>query len=200
MDEIVLRGMAKWPNVPAVYGWLALDRRGNWLIKGSRVGNPIVAEFIGRNYARDAEGRWYFQNGPQRVFVELAYTPLVYRLQALPATHGCELRAHTGQTAQAARAACIDEAETFVVDTDLGPGVIDDRDLAQLPAYLVGAGGHALDDDALIEAMQAPERAALGLRYRDATIPVRTIRSDEVGTRFDFIARPEPPPGVEACS
>jgi len=33
MDEIVLRSMAKWPDVPAVYGWLALDRRGSFRIK-----------------------------------------------------------------------------------------------------------------------------------------------------------------------
>ncbi|MFL6574046.1 MAG: DUF2946 family protein, partial [Burkholderiales bacterium] len=24
MDEIVARSLAKWPNVPAVYGWLSL--------------------------------------------------------------------------------------------------------------------------------------------------------------------------------
>ena len=33
MDPAVLRGMARWPDVPAVYGWLALDRRGNWRLK-----------------------------------------------------------------------------------------------------------------------------------------------------------------------
>jgi len=39
VDEAVLRSIAKWPNVPAVYGWLKLDRRGNWLIKGERIAN-----------------------------------------------------------------------------------------------------------------------------------------------------------------
>ena len=77
MDDIVVRSLAKWPNVPAVYGWLALDRRGNWLIKGERIGNAALREFIGRNYEADDAGRWYFQNGPQRVYVALAYTPLV---------------------------------------------------------------------------------------------------------------------------
>src|SRR5690242_19491998 len=71
MDEIVLRSMAKWPNVPDVYGWLSLDRRGNWLIKNERIGNLAFREFIGRNYQPDARGCWYFQNGPQRVFVKL---------------------------------------------------------------------------------------------------------------------------------
>src|SRR5687768_17067389 len=77
MDEIVVRSLAKWPNVPAVYGWLDLDRRGNWLIKGERIGNLALREFIARNYAADAQGRWFFQNGPQRVYVRLAYTPFV---------------------------------------------------------------------------------------------------------------------------
>src|SRR5215212_988120 len=80
MDDIVLRGLAKWPDVPAVYGWLTLDRRGNWLIKGDSISNAAVTAFIGRNYERDPEGRWFFQNGPQRVYVALAYTPLVYRV------------------------------------------------------------------------------------------------------------------------
>src|ERR1700693_3246190 len=73
MDEVVLRAIQKWPNVPSVYGWLSLDRRGNWSIKGEHIANPAIASFIGRNYARDEKGRWYFQNGPQRVFVTLVY-------------------------------------------------------------------------------------------------------------------------------
>jgi len=77
MDEIVARSLAKWPNVPAVYGWLELDRRGNWLIKGERIGNQALRDFIGRNYEADERGCWFFQNGPQRVYVRLAYTPFV---------------------------------------------------------------------------------------------------------------------------
>ena len=80
MDDIVLRGMAKWPNVPAVYGWLSLDRRGQWLLQGERISNPTVTAFIGRNYERDERGCWFFQNGPQRVFVQLDYAPLVLRV------------------------------------------------------------------------------------------------------------------------
>src|SRR2546422_6290676 len=66
MDELVARSLAKWPNVPAVYGWLALDRRGNWRIKGQRISNVALREFIARNYECDSQGRWFFQNGPQR--------------------------------------------------------------------------------------------------------------------------------------
>src|SRR5919204_365486 len=80
MDPLVARAMAKWPNVPAVYGWLALDRRGNWLIRSTsttqpfeRITNAALREFIARNYEADSAGRWYFQNGPQRVYVTIGY-------------------------------------------------------------------------------------------------------------------------------
>src|SRR2546421_1903149 len=91
MDEIVARSMAKWPNVPAVFGWLSLDRRGNWLIKGERIANHALREFISRNYEADDTGRWYFQNGPQRVYVALAYTPLIVHYE------GNALRDHCGR-------------------------------------------------------------------------------------------------------
>ena len=81
MDEMVIRSLARWPDVPAVYGWLSLDRRGNWRIKDERIANAALRDFIGRNYAADERGCWFFQNGPQRVFVSLAYTPLVVHFE-----------------------------------------------------------------------------------------------------------------------
>ena len=33
MDDIVKQAMAKWPNVPHCYGWLALDARGAWRMR-----------------------------------------------------------------------------------------------------------------------------------------------------------------------
>jgi len=90
MDNSVKLALAKWPNVPSCTGWLALDRRGNWRMRdeaaqhagspGTPIRHTALLGFINRNYGADATGRWYFQNGPQRVFVELAYTPWVVRL------------------------------------------------------------------------------------------------------------------------
>ena len=95
MDEQVLRGMARWPNVPAVFGWLALDRRGNWLLQGDAITNPTVTAYMGRNYERDGEGRWFFQNGPQRVYLDLEYTPYIYRAVNTP-DRPLALQSHTG--------------------------------------------------------------------------------------------------------
>jgi hypothetical protein len=127
MDEMVLRSMAKWPNVPDVYGWLALDRRGNWLIKNERIGNLALREFICRNYQPDARGRWYFQNGPQRVFVKLAYTPLVAHFE------GEALHDHCGR-AFILRQAFLDEEGSVLLDGDSGIALLDDRDLERFEA------------------------------------------------------------------
>ena len=122
MDEIVALSMAKWPNVPAVYGWLSLDRRGNWRIKGERVGNAALREFICRNYQADARGCWFFQNGPQRVFVALAYTPLVVHYE------GEALVDHCGRSFPCA-SYLQDEEGSVLVEGERGIALLDDRDL-----------------------------------------------------------------------
>ncbi len=138
MDETVLRSMAKWPDVPDVYGWLSLDRRGNWLIRSTsatptfeKIGNAALREFISRNYAPDASGRWFFQNGPQRVFVALAYTPLVLHFD------GAALFDHCGRPFQPEQA-FLDEEGSVLMLGKPGIGLLDDRDLA---AYADRAAG-----------------------------------------------------------
>ncbi len=48
--------------------------------KGSLLQHQKPIEFIARNYDGDAQGRRFFQNGPQRVYVELEATPLDLRV------------------------------------------------------------------------------------------------------------------------
>lgn len=130
MDDTVMRSMAKWPDVPDVYGWLALDRRGNWLIRSAsatpafeKIGNRALRDFIARNYQADARGCWYFQNGPQRVFVSLAYTPLVIHVD------GKVLVDHCGRPFQSGQAYLDDEGSVLMLGP-AGTGLLDDRDLA----------------------------------------------------------------------
>ncbi|MGH8661700.1 MAG: DUF2946 family protein [Burkholderiales bacterium] len=201
MDEIVLRGMAKWPNVPAVYGWLALDRRGQWLIKGDRISNRLVTEFIGRNYARDERGCWFFQNGPQRVFVALDYTPHVYRVASAGGAP-LALETSTASPVSAINGAWIDETGAALLDTEHGIGAVHDRDLDRLLPYFTDAAGAPLAEDALDELMsrlQEGREAPLWLRFRGASVRVEPIRSGTVAQRFGFRARPEPPAGEEVC-
>jgi hypothetical protein len=143
MDDLVKQAMAKWPNVPDCYDWLGLDERGHWYLrddaaqacgsfqssakgaKGSLLRHDKLIDFIHRNYARDAQGAWYFQNGPQRVYVELALTPLVWRL-----SDHFQLSAQTGQVATAT--ACYTDAEGRVYfDTPIGFGLLHTLDVGK---------------------------------------------------------------------
>ncbi|MEO7728476.1 MAG: DUF2946 family protein [Burkholderiales bacterium] len=203
MDDIVKQGMAKWPNVPAVYGWLSLDRRGHWLIKGERISNAIVADFIGRNYESDDQGRWFFQNGPQRVFISLDYTPFVYRLVG-NAEAGAEQRmeTHTKSAVAKINGAWIDEAGVVLMESAHGVGLVDDRDLEQLLASFTDARGGSLTEEAIaaaIERLQTGAAADLAFRYGGTAVPVAPIAAAEVPARFGFMPRPMQPAGQEEC-
>ncbi len=200
MDELVIRGMAKWPNVPAVYGWLSLDRRGHWLLKGERVTNPGIAAFFGRNYSHDDQGRWFFQNGPQRVYVTLDYTPHVYRATSLPG-EALALVSHSGTAATAINAAYVDDAGQLLLDTDLGIGLLHDADLeALLPRFNSSAGqaGEAALA-ATLDTLQAGNHAALDLDLGTTRIRVKPVRVAEVPARFGFVVCPVQPAGQEEC-
>jgi hypothetical protein len=203
MDDIVKQGMAKWPNVPNVFGWLGLNRRGKWLIKGEPIANPLVAEFIGRNYECDAQGRWFFQNGPQRVFVALDYTPFVYRLAWDPAPQApARIESHTGRIAHRIDSVWIDDAGIVLLATDCGVGLIDDRDLDGLLPSFTDARGAALTEDTIagaIDRLQAGVAADLCFRYGGNTVAVSPVAAGEVPAKFGFVQRPAQSAGQEEC-
>ncbi|HEX6005210.1 MAG TPA: DUF2946 family protein [Burkholderiales bacterium] len=202
MDEIVLRGMAKWPDVPAVYGWLALDRRGEWRIRGERVRNPAISAFIGRNYAVDDGGCWYFQNGPQRVYVRLDYTPYIYRVvNAVDAP--LALECHTGAAVNRIAGALLDESGTLLIETEHGIGLVDDRDLDRVLPFLIDANGAPLDEaiiTRLMETLENQQDVPLWLRVRETNVRVAPVRSVAVAQRYAFVADPQPHAGEPACA
>lgn len=151
MDEIVEAALRKWPNVPHCYGWLALDARGDWYmrderiqaagpfpqVKGSRILHEKLLGFIHRNYAADAQGCWYFQNGPQRVYVELESTPWVWRLDRR-GDGRFAVNSHSGRPAEV-QAAWLDEAGRLYLQCDLGIGLVHSLDMG-LAADAIEAG------------------------------------------------------------
>lgn len=144
MDDIVKQAMQKWPNVPHCYGWLGLDQRGDWYMrdaqvqaqgafaqaKGVRLEHEKLIAFIGRNYDADDRGCWYFQNGPQRVYVELQTAPWIWRIQ-----HHGEVLAHTGQTVSVIEA-LVDEAGLLYLLTREGLGLVHTQDVALASEHL----------------------------------------------------------------
>jgi hypothetical protein len=180
MDDIVKAALAKWPNVPHCYGWLGLDARGQWFMRDDRVqaAGPFAAladnaatpskgsllkhdkliEFIHRNYAADEAGQWFFQNGPQRVYVELEHTPYIWRLQP-----DGSVMAHTGASAGEVQQTLLDEHGRLYLQTALGIGLVHTSDMA-LAAEAVESGNWAPD------AVQAAQLAA---RYAYVQSPQR---------------------------
>src|SRR3954468_1846699 len=143
MDEMVRAALKKWPNVPACTGWLALDARGDWYmrdariqergpfpaVKGSRIEHEKLREFIERNYEATKDGQWFFQNGPQRVYVELEAAPYVWRLAAAAAGDGPPAIASHVDGAAAFRSAQLDEHGRLFLDTDAGYGIVHTLDM-----------------------------------------------------------------------
>ena len=187
MDESVIRAMTRWPNVPAVFGWLSLDRRGIWKLKGETIPNRAVVEFISRNYASDSLGRWFFQNGPQRVFVDLDYTPWVFALDGRG-----DLVTHTGRDCGAITGAWLDEAGTMLLLGEPGPGIVDDRDMMALSDRLVDPRGQPVDDECITRFMAGPRESVskFHLVHRSCRIPVRRIDSCDVAERLRFDSHP----------
>jgi len=195
MDDIVKQAMAKWPNVPHCYGWLALDARGGWRMRdeaaqqsnapGDKLNNPALVGFINRNYLHDDQGRWYFQNGPQRVYVNLEATPFIARTD--PA-QGMTLQ--TGAALPAIERLFLTESGAAIVQAGEIVAQVDDRDVAQLFESLELDGKQA-SDDALLAWLESGA-GTLTLHYRGATVPVERIERDALPQRFGFVRTPVP--------
>ncbi len=195
MDDIVKQALARWPNVPHCYGWLALDARGNWRMRderaqhlgepGDKLNNAALVGFINRNYQHDERGCWYFQNGPQRVYLNLEATPYVARTD--PA-HGLVL--HTGAPLSGVEQAFLTETGELVLQAGDVVAQLDDRDFAQVLEWLT-LDDKPLADDALLAWLEDGE-APLTLRLGERNVPVQRLARADVAERFHFIRLPQP--------
>lgn len=173
--------LAKWPNVPACYGWLSLDRRGRWRLKDDTISHPGLVAFLNVNYSHDDGGHWFVQNGPQRVYVALDYLPLVVRL-----SDDGTLELHTGQPAGAVRGVYVDEDGSVLMHTEAGPALVDDRDLTLFFDHCLGPQGARASEDDLLATMAGDA----ALTWHGLT--VQTIRRAAVAATFGVVADPAP--------
>ena len=186
-----LSAIAKWPNVPACYNWLSLDRRGDWRLQGERVTHSGLIQFINRQYGCDESGCWFLQNGPQRVFVALAYTPWIFRFSA----EG--LQSHTGLACGNIKACFLDQEGSALIVSELGIGLLDDRDL---PAFLDECRQNtnaapqgdffqgAVDEENWLKIMAGETVPHITWRGQ----PVQAIDQNDVAHRFNFQPDPQP--------
>jgi Protein of unknown function (DUF2946) len=151
VDEAVIASMTKWPNVPDCYGWLHLDAQGRWLL--GEIGSPTppsivehdgLKTFINRNYCQPNPSQhphcWALQNGPQRVWVNLALAPLIVRLHDGIAT------AHTGAVVTITAVYLSDDGVVYF-QTDAGAAALQS---ASMEAFSQGLSS----DDLLVATWQ----------------------------------------------
>ncbi|QVQ24545.1 DUF2946 family protein [Achromobacter deleyi] len=198
MDQSVKDALARWPNVPAVYGWLSLDARGRWRLHpqgqaadggpGESITNSQILEFINRNYAHDEAGRWFFQNGPQRVFVRLDAAPHVLRL----ADDNRSLLTHTNAAVESVDGWWLDDEGQLYAMTPLGAGIVLDRDLPPLLEKMTTQDGAPLLD-ALAD-LAPGQSIAAGYPGIHAAAPLQSISRRDLPERLGFNPNPAADP------
>ena len=223
MDEIVRAAMRKWPQVPHCYGWLALDARGQWRMRdaacqaagaaGDVIAHTGLRQFISRNYLCTDAGAWYFQNGPQRVYVDLEDTPYLLRFDPAAAL---AWHVHTGAAAEVRHwhySPCGHLYATVVVEGLTTVARLDDRDLQAWLVASVDRHGCRIDEsffDALVAAPahdtpeDVPRHDAAAVvtatAHGSACRAITRIDPDDVPARGGFVRRPRPAENINALN
>ncbi len=205
MDQTVLDAQIRWPDVPAAYGWLSLTARGEWRLHpvgdaqqggaGVGISNQQILTFIGRNYAAEPAGAWFFQNGPQRVYVRLDASPFIARVDPALGT----LITHNGLTITTVDQWLLDETGQLYAQTDLGAARIDDRDLSILAELLFTADSQGLLS--VLEQYELDQLPGKGFSFFDPTqrflalrqpALLHAVKLKDVPLTLNFITNPAP--------
>lgn len=202
MDEQVIRSLIKWPNVPDCYGWLALDRRGQWRMRdeftqqnnlpGQVIKHQSLNEFISRNYARDTQGKYFFQNGPQRVFITLDATPWIVRV--IPSDQGVKLLTQCQSQVEPTSALSDEKGNIYIVG-NITQAVYEDSDRAQFKLQTNESIAllHDHDLDLFSELATLKEEACSfggSWSWHGKQLLLDPIHSSELANRFDYAPKP----------
>jgi hypothetical protein len=188
-DDSVLRAMRKWPDVPNCVGWLGLDRRGRWLLQGEPIHHARTIDFFNRHYRADPLGRWYVQNGPQRVFVELAAAPYCVHF----ATNS-QLETHTGLVITSLSSVIATDLGELYLAGEFGLALLSDRDLSLFVDQLRDIAG-APAESALAHFITAepsdPRAASVTMYWQRRPCVFRRGLDHELPQAFGFSRKPQ---------
>ena len=150
---------------------------------------------MNRNYACTPDGRWYFQNGAQRAYVDLDYTPWVFLLDGRG-----RLVDHVGNPVTGLREAWLDTEGSLLLLADRGIGLLCDRDLEPFSERLRDGDGAICDEDDLARLIGSSDGGApegIHLAWEGARIAVGCLRREDVAGRFGFEPTPRGPDDVD---
>lgn len=152
-------------------------------LAGERIHHRGLIEFIARNYSHDEQGRWFFQNGPQRVYVNLSATPHIAHR-----TVDGELQLHTGEALGNIEQVYLTEDGQLAFQTVHHIAQLDDRDLSHYLPFMQINNAPANDDALLawIEGGDAQLEFALGQKRW----PIQRTTIAQLANQIPFIQIP----------
>lgn len=163
-------------------------------LPGQTIQHNALKEFIARNYASDELGNFFFQNGPQRVFVTLLATPWIVRL--IPGEHGLEFHTHCQTVLSPTGALCDEHGKIYILGlipqtmySKAGVPDFEKKDLESVALL------HDHDLDLFTSLSQIREEACSfgGIwKWHDKELPLDPITQEELTSRFGFIQEPNP--------
>ena len=166
-------------------------------LPGNVIQHTALNTFIARNYACDYTGRYFFQNGPQRVFITLDATPWIVRL--IPEKTDLSLLTQCENLFDP-QGALSDEAGNIYI-TGLIHQTIDenrsstssDGDFVQRESLSI-ALLHDHDLGLFSDLAKLQEQACSfggSWNWHGKILPLDPIHSNELSKRFGFIQKPE---------
>ena len=150
---------------------------------GDIIRHESLLSFIYRNYDCDSRGAWHFQNGPQRVYVELETTPFIARTD--PAL-GFVL--HDRTPVREIDHVFMTDTGQLIIQSQQKIAMLDPSDLAHCLAMLC-INGESIADDDLLSWLSAPNQL-LQMKVGQQFKSVEWVDSNQLQNRFGFIAHP----------
>lgn len=192
MDERVKRALEQWPDVPDVYNWLSLTRRGHWLLRNESVTNPNLIAFINRNYGPIENGGYAFQNGPQKVHVSLEATPWIARISD-PDAEILSMHDQTGAPLKDIDHFWVTAEGDLIAQSSRGPALVHDNDLLSITRWFRDTQGQAVPDHELPAVLDDPAAAGLSVELGPRRVPVALLPGESVADHFGFDPQPRQP-------
>jgi hypothetical protein len=161
-------------------------------LPGNVIQHTALNEFIARNYAHDSLGRYFFQNGPQRVFVTLDATPSIARM--IPSESGQHLLTQCGAEMKPHSALSDEKGNIYITGLILQShsDQIDGMAFTKTESLSV-ALLHDHDLDLFSEQSKVQEDACSfrgSWQWGGKDLPIEPIHSTELSQRFHFIKAP----------
>jgi hypothetical protein len=205
VDQSTISAIAKWPDVPYCYGWLFLDRRGSFRIRneysqkhhlpGELIKHSGMCDSIRRNIYIDPHNQYFFQNGPQRVYLSLAYCPYVVRF--IPSQqYDWVLQNHLSQEIHPTRC-FLDEKGNILLE--FIASIIQCSNTSQLSftetqiRSIALLHDHDLNIFSELSQMNIANCGVIGVfKWRSLDIPIEPIIGHDVAKEFHFKQTPIP--------